>query len=225
MSAGQIPQDDNYKPVLALMDDATGQVIPLHVGAKVTGADGNKYAKLDVDVTVSVDPANPQRVNAQSGDFVSGSIADLTTLLTDMTELLTDTDNLATLAGAISGSRMLIGVSTATLFTTTQTAQGGGNSGDLDVSKLREVSIDINTTAQAGTNPTIQFFYERKGADGIYYVLWQSAVLSAASNTLSTSVGAGMAYNQSLGPTGRLRWVVGGTASPNWTFTPNVYGK
>src|SRR5579872_3501948 len=38
-----------------------------------------------------------QRVNAHSGDFVAGSIADLATLLTEFSELLTDTDNLATL--------------------------------------------------------------------------------------------------------------------------------
>lgn len=121
--------------------------------------------------------------------------------------------------------RVLVGVSTSTLFTTAQTTVGSSNSGDLDVSKLREISIDITTTAQSGTNPTIQFFYERKCADTIYYVLWQSAVLTAAANTLSTSVGSGMAYNQSLGPTGRLRWVVGGTSTPNWTFTPNIFGK
>lgn len=121
--------------------------------------------------------------------------------------------------------RQLIGVSTSALFTAAQTTVGSGNSGDLDVSKLREISIDITTTAQAGTNPTIQFFWERKGADGVYYKLWQSSVLTAASNTLSTSIGPGLAYTQSLGPTGRLEWVVGGSNTPTYTFTPNVYGK
>jgi hypothetical protein len=121
--------------------------------------------------------------------------------------------------------RVLVGLSTTTLFSSAQTGVGSGNSGDLDVSKLHEIAIDITTTAQSGTNPTLQFFWERKGADGIYYPLWQSAVLSVASNTVSTSIGPGLAYNQSLGGTGRLRWVVGGTASPTWTFTPNVYGK
>lgn len=116
-------------------------------------------------------------------------------------------------------------VATVALFTASQSGVSSGNSGDLDVSKYREVSIDITTTAQAGTNPTLQFFWERKGADNVYYPLWQSSSLTAASNTLSTSIGPGLAYNQSLGLTGRLRWVVGGTASPNWTFTPNVYGK
>ena len=70
-----------------------------------------------------------------------------------------------------------------------------------------------------------QLFREHKGADGIYYSVWQSSSFTAASNTLSTSIGPGCAYNQSLGPTGKLTWTVGGTSSPNWTFTPNVYGK
>ena len=106
--------------------------------------------------------------------------------------------------------------------TTSGTTQ---NSGDMTVGPYAEISIDINTTAQAGTNPTIQYFYERKAADGIYYVLWQSSVLTAAANTLSTSIGAGMAYNQSLGVTGRLRWVVGGSATPTFTHTANIQGK
>ena len=165
--AGSIPMSDNGRPVLALWNDATGQVVPVHIGALVTGADGKSYARLD----------------------------------------------------------MAASMFTSALFVTAQTTVGSGNSGDLDVSRLREIAIDLTTTAQAGTNPTIQFFWERKGADGNYYVLWQSEVFTAASNIKSTSIGPGLAYNQSLGATGRLRWVVGGTATPTWTFTPNVQGK
>lgn len=118
--------------------------------------------------------------------------------------------------------RNCVAVYTLASTTTSGTTQ---NSGDLTVGPYTEISIDINTTAQSGTNPTIQYFYERKGADNIYYVLWQSAVLTAATNTLSTSIGAGMAYNQSLGLTGRVRWVVGGTSTPTFTMSINVYGK
>ncbi len=66
MSAGEIPLDDNYKPVLALMNDATGQVVPLHVGGTIVGADGKTYAQLGAslyaqatnpgDTPVLVDP-------------------------------------------------------------------------------------------------------------------------------------------------------------------------
>lgn len=115
---------------------------------------------------------------------------------------------------------MTTSVATTTVFSTAQNAVGSGSSGDLAVSALREVGIDITTTATSGG--TIQFFWERKGIDGIYYPLWQSAVLSAAANILSTSVGPGLAFAQSLGLTGRLRWSI---SAGTWTFTPNVYGK
>jgi len=118
-------------------------------------------------------------------------------------------------------------VATTALYTLASIATSGTtqNSGDLAVGSYHEVSIDINTTAQSGTSPTIQYFFERKGADGLYYVLWQSAVLTLAANTLSTSVGPGLAYNQSLGNTDRLRWVVGGSATPTFTHTLNIYAK
>ncbi len=118
-------------------------------------------------------------------------------------------------------------VATTALYTLASIATSGStqNSGDLAVASYHEVAIDINTTAQSGTSPTIQYFFERKGADGIYYVLWQSAVLTVAANTLSTSVGPGLAYNQSLGNTDRLRWVVGGSATPTFTHSLNIYAK
>jgi len=129
-----------------------------------------------------------------------------------------DIVDLATLAGIVSGGRALVGLSTTVLFTTAQTTVGSNNSGDIDVSKLREISIDITMTL---ITTNLQFFWERKGADGIYYPLWQTAVLTSTTNPISTSVGPGLAYNQSLGTTGRFRWVATGNAS----FTPNIFGK
>lgn len=108
----------------------------------------------------------------------------------------------------------------------TVTSGATQNSGDLPATApFTEIAIDITTTAQSGTNPTIQYIYERKGADGLYYPIWQSAVLTLAANTISTSIGAGMAYNQSLGLNGRLRWVIGGTVSPTFTHSVNISGK
>lgn len=121
-------------------------------------------------------------------------------------------------AAVDTSGRQLIGVSTSALFTTAQVTVGSNNSGDIDVSKLREISIDITMTL---ITTNLQFFWERKGADGNYYPLWQTAVLTSITNPISTSVGPGCAYNQSLGTTGRFRWVATGNAS----FTPNVYGK
>ena len=126
-----------------------------------------------------------------------------------------------------STGRVLTGRSCVAVYTLASTTTSGStqNSGDLTVGAYTEIAIDINTTAQAGTNPTIQYIYERKGADGIYYPLWQSSVLTSATNTVSTSIGVGMAYNQSLALTGRLRWVVGGSATPTFTHSLNLYGK
>lgn len=135
--------------------------------------------------------------------------------------------NIGLLSSVPSGNNLIGAImrSVVSLFSTAQSTVGSGNSGDITVGPYTEISIDITTTAQAGTNPTIQFFWERKGVDGIYYPIWQTNPLTAAANTISTSIGTGMAYNQSLGSTGRLRWLVGGSATPTWTFTPNVYGK
>jgi hypothetical protein len=106
-----------------------------------------------------------------------------------------------------------------TLYSTATVAGGSGNSGLLSTSDLKEIAIDI-TVSLVTTN--LQFFYERLAADGNYYPLWQSALLTAVPSVpISTSIGAGMAYNQSLGMDGRFRWVATGNAS----FTPNIYGK
>lgn len=226
MTVGSIPLDDNGRPVLGLWNDATGQVVPVHIGALVTGADGKTYARLDIaNASIGADgsatPASSTLIGGSDGTNLQALLVESAAhpnlraaLYNGTVELLLD-----------AAGRALIGVLTTTLYSAPQAAVGSGNSGDLDVSKLREVSIDLKTTAQVGTNPTIQFFWNRKGIDGVYYPLWQSDILTAAANTVSTSVGPGLAYNQSLGATGQLSWVVGGTASPNWTFTPNVYGK
>ena len=50
MAKGLIPWDDSGKPTLALWNDATGQIIPLHAKSTVVGADGNTYAVLDASV-------------------------------------------------------------------------------------------------------------------------------------------------------------------------------
>jgi hypothetical protein len=132
------------------------------------------------------------------------------------------------IAGNASGSTSVDRTATA-LFTTTQTAQGSGNSGDLTVGPYTELWIDINITANPqGTNPTIQFQWNRKGADGIYYPVWFSDLITglpANPTKVSTTLGAGMTWHESFGSTGQLQWVVGGTGTPQYTFTPNVYGK
>ncbi len=203
----------------------------------VATAMGNGVSGTGVQrVTIASDSTG--QVALASGSNVIGSTTIQTTsgtaLVADQsnTELRVSNYGKSSTAGdtAIlvdSTGRVLIGRSTTAVYTLASTPTSGStqNSGDLTVGPCTELSLDINTTAQAGTNPTIQYFYERKGADGIYYVLWQSNVLTIAANTISTSIGTGMAYNQSLGLTGRLRWVVGGSATPTYTHSLNIYAK
>lgn len=167
--------------------------------------------------------------NQTTGNTNTSAISTTTGATNDAA--ITNPASSGTLMAFLKGVVMLLaGVlfvkrSSVAVYTAAQTTIGTGNSGDLTIGPYTEISIDISTSAQAGTAPTIQFFWNRKGFDGIYYPLWQSAVLTTASNKISTSVGAGMAYNQSLAATGQLSWVVGGTSTPTWTFTPNIYGK
>jgi hypothetical protein len=102
-----------------------------------------------------------------------------------------------------------------------QTASG--NSADLSVGQYTELAVDANITAVVGVNPTLQFFLDRKGADNVYYPIWQSITFTATGQ-VSTSVGAGMSIAQSFGATVRLRWVIGGT-TPSWTFSGSIVGK
>src|SRR5437763_108274 len=115
-SKGVINIDDSGKPVLALWDDATNQVVPVHIKSKVTGADGKTYAVLDISVS-NVNP-NGQSTMANSAPVVIAS----------------------------DQSAIPVKASKVSLFSTTQTAQGTGNSGDLDVSKSKVVIIDVNIT-------------------------------------------------------------------------------
>src|SRR5882757_461093 len=217
--------------------------VNLNTSALALESGGNlAAAKADLDTIVTNTNKIPASPATEGGHLAAidtataASKTDLDTIVTNTNKIPTspategghlaaiDTSTAAsktdldTLAGIVSGRRALVGLSTTALFTTAQTTVGSNNSGDIDVSKLREISIDITMTL---ITTNLQFFWERKGADGIYYPLWQTAVLTSTTNPISTSVGPGLAYNQSLGTTGRFRWVATGNAS----FTPNLYGK
>lgn len=102
-------------------------------------------------------------------------------------------------------------------------ATTSNNSGDLAVDSFSELALDINITAVSGTTPTIQFFVDRKGNDGIYYVIYTGSSINTV-QAVSTSLGAGMAQSVSFGTTARLRWVIGGT-TPSFTFSASIIGK
>lgn len=123
-------------------------------------------------------------------------------------------------------------MSAATIYTHASALEtANGNSGDLSVSSYETVAIDLNVTDKQGSNPTIQLLWDRKGADGVYYPVWDSTALSVSGASggspvqKSTSIGPGCAYNQEPGALGRLRWVIGGTSTPGATFSISIQGK
>lgn len=100
----------------------------------------------------------------------------------------------------------------------------GGSTSDLPVGAFAELAVDINITTNSGTSPTIQFFLDRKGADGVHYMIWSSSVITTTTGIISASIGAGCNTNQSFGSFARLRWSINGT-SPSWTFSASIIGK
>src|SRR5882762_7941883 len=93
------------------------------------------------------------------------------------------------------------------------------NSGILSVGNFEELAVDINITSNQGSSPTIQFFVERLGIDGIWYPIWQSSVISASSAQVSTSIGAGLNFAESFGGTVRFRRVIGGSSTPGFFYS------
>jgi hypothetical protein len=93
------------------------------------------------------------------------------------------------------------------------------------VGPFRELAVDVNVTARQGTSPTIQFFIDRLGLDGVAYNLWASSVISAATGQASTSIGPGCAVNASLGALVQFRWVITGSATPGFTLSASIQGK
>jgi hypothetical protein len=96
---------------------------------------------------------------------------------------------------------------------------GPSNSGDINVAGNDAVAVDVSVTSISGSStPGIEFWWQRKGADGVYYDIYDSGAISAA-GTKSATVGKGFSYAstvaipQSIGSTGRLRWALTGGAS------------
>lgn len=108
-----------------------------------------------------------------------------------------------------------------TLASTTETVSGV--SANLPVGIYRELTVDVDVTALAGTSPTITPYVQRLGADGVWYPLWTGTTLSAT-GTVSTSIGAGLATNQSFGGTVRFGYTIAGT-TPSITLSASMQGK
>lgn len=105
-----------------------------------------------------------------------------------------------------------------------------GNTSDISWGAFTELALDALVTNQQGTSPTLQILLDRKDAAGNYEPVWQSSVtsVSTASTTnvpISSSIGVGLAIAQSFAATGRIRWIIGGSATPGAQFNISLIGK
>jgi hypothetical protein len=76
---------------------------------------------------------------------------------------------------------------------------------------LNELLLGLNLTAIRGTNPSITFFVEFKGADDSAYPLYSPNALTAI-GAISQTIGEGKQTDAPITDFVRLRWVVAGTA-------------
>ena len=109
-----------------------------------------------------------------------------------------------------------------------QTANG--NTSDIDWGAYKELALDAVCTNKQGTSPTLQIIVYRKDAAGNYQHIHQitQSVSGASVSTpvyFVASIGVGCSINQSFGSTGRINWVIGGTATPGATFNLSLIGK
>jgi hypothetical protein len=171
---GSIPVDDSYKPVVGLWDDSGHQVVGAR--AKNVGTDsttGDKYGDLGVNVEVSIAPTAIQRVNAQSGDFLSGAFADgaITTLGLEADSAVTNPASSGTLIALIKGVLTAVNkliapsINSGTVDATTQrTVPGGAATGTKSNvgSSGSSVTILASNTSRKGAmvyNDSTQILY------------------------------------------------------------------
>lgn len=141
------------------------------------------------------------------------------------TSITVDNTNLAgTITQKQFAARMGRSYATQTVLNQASAAQTtSADFGDLDVSKCRRITVDINITAVSGSSPVIQFFIDRKGVDGNYYNIWSSSSGINSTGVVSRTIGAFAETEQALGSTVKLRWTIGGS-TPSFTFSASIIG-
>lgn len=144
----------------------------------------------------------------------------------------------ATVMVLSDGEGNLVGSSNpaSALLTYTAGAHATSNPGDsFSTSSLSACAVDVTVTGfTGGTSPSVTFFVERIGADGLWYRVWQSAAVSSA-GTVSVSIGASVptvaaAANTAQGVTAmlstlaRFGWSTSGSPTAV-TFSGGVMGR
>ena len=113
----------------------------------------------------------------------------------------------------------------------TAAATASGASDSFDTSRIGRAALDVNVkTITGGTTPSIQFFVDRQGGDGIWYPAANTAALTAigpVSIEISDSAAdAADAQHMVFGNLARVRWVfAGAVVADSINFSGSFYGR
>jgi hypothetical protein len=124
-------------------------------------------------------------------------------------------------------NRAPINLSPGATLTGSFVAAGTQTSSDIAGGTLTELAIDLNVTTITGTSPTLQLTVNRKGADGVYYQIYQGASINATGKQ-SVSIGSGFSGSNtapvSFGNLFQVVLVAGGTVT-SIVYTISIQGK
>ncbi|SRR5579884_752116 len=119
----EVQQDDNAQPLTSAYEPNSDRiVIPQAASATQDPQSGRWYGPLAVQT--SGEPVANQRVNAQSGDFVAGSVVDLATLLT-LAGTAGDAGTVASLMGRLTALKADLDTLAAIVSSSKAAIKGG----------------------------------------------------------------------------------------------------
>lgn len=93
----------------------------------------------------------------------------------------------------------------------------------LPVGAHDELGVDVTVTAFSGA-ASITFFFDRLGADGVWYQTGASTAL-VLNGTWTITFSAQNSSSQSFALINRLRWTIQTPAGPAISFSASVIGK
>lgn len=105
------------------------------------------------------------------------------------------------------------------------------DTGNVSWGNASTIAVDVIVTNQQGTSPTLQILVDRLGADGVtYFNMYDSGAISvstasATNVVIKQSIGPGCTKTEEIGSSGRVRWVIGGSATPGALFAVSIQGE
>lgn len=114
---------------------------------------------------------------------------------------------------------------TATLGTTNLV--DGSVTGLINISKISNGLLVVSTAnAPTGTSPTLAVFFDVKDALGNWCLVSNATAISGAVLNSSGTTYGNISTGYQLTDVGRIRWTIGGTASPTFTgISLSLYGR